>query len=122
MKTRDLLISVVLGGAALWWWRRRNTAHQGHLDSAEFVHAAKLPAWLLRLESATTLLEETIEQRNRAAIASAVEDVWFWLGRVLCDAFSVDATRPTPLTRKAAAVIPQAYQMAARARQILGAS
>lgn len=67
----------------------------GFLDDGRSVygltseaHARKIHPWTVRLESARAGLEDALARGDRPAVVSGFADVWFWIGRVVCDALS----------------------------------
>jgi len=51
------------------------------------THAMKLPAWTLRLESGTKALKRATKRGDLEQIVAGLEDVSFWVGRSVGDAF-----------------------------------
>jgi len=50
-------------------------------------HYRKLAPWIARLESATTGLRQDIAANQAGEVLKSLEDVNFWKGRIVCDAF-----------------------------------
>lgn len=83
-------------------------------------HARKIHPWVVRIKSATMGLNEALEARNTARVIDGLEDVWFWIGRVVCDTLSA-GTDPahSQVVTEAGVAVMEAYQAAGRARQFL---
>lgn len=90
------------------------------LGLAAHVHAAKLPAWLLRLEIATELLQDATDAGDVAAALAGVADVWFWQGRVMGDLLSLpDDPRYDGLAQRAAVAALEAREALAEAVELI---
>ncbi len=48
-------------------------------------HAAKIPAWALRLRSAHVQLARAVVAKDRSAVLQHYADTWFWIGRITGD-------------------------------------
>ena len=87
---------------------------------ASHVHAAKLPAWTLRLRTATALLADAVQRGDRREALDQVADVWFWEGRIVCDAMSaVDSPAHDATAADAFAAMAEARGPLYRARLLL---
>jgi len=90
------------------------------LASPAQVHAAKLPAWTLRLESATRLLEQALRRGNYEAVVNSIDDVLFWIGRFVGEGFGAEGT---PMQRRSirqgADILVRAYTVAQDAKAFL---
>ena len=74
----------------------------------------------MRLQSAVAGLDEALSRSVRAGVVRGLEDVWFWIGRVVCDALSAgDDPANGQVVSEAGATVLQAYQAAGRARVFL---
>ena len=63
------------------WLRRKGSRARTQ------THAMKLPAWSLRLESGTKALKRATKRGDQEQIIAGLEDVSFWVGRSVGDAF-----------------------------------
>ena len=63
------------------WLRRKGSGARPQ------IHAMKLPAWTLRLQRGTKQLERATKKGNVEHIIAGLEDVSFWVGRSVGDAF-----------------------------------
>jgi hypothetical protein len=83
-------------------------------------HARKVHPWVVRLQSATAGLNEALAQKSTDRTVRGLEDVWFWIGRVVCDALSAgDDPEQGKVVSEAGQAVLEAYQAAGRARQFL---
>lgn len=55
-------------------------------------HEDRLPAWTLRLRSATAFLVRAKASDDMEMLHRAIGDVWFWIGRLTADLLSSRST------------------------------
>lgn len=86
-------------------------------------HARKVHPWTVRLDSAKEGLEAALQKGDRAAILSGYADVWFWIGRVVCDALSASEDPiHGPVVSAAGLSVHNAWRAAQKARTFLGST
>ena len=85
-------------------------------------HARKIEPWVVRLESAINGLNEDVASGNKMETLRSLEDVWFWVGRTMCEMLSSQAQMATnpKLAARAQSAMTEAAGAAARAKQWLG--
>lgn len=85
------------------------------------VHAGKLPAWTLRLRGARGDLIRAVRSRSRRETIRALEDVWFWVGRLTGEALAaVSDPRHGAVAKVAFDEIVKAQRDVFAARRLLG--
>ncbi len=87
-------------------------------------HFRKVAPWLARLESATAGLREDMKRGDRMEGIRSLEDVWFWVGRTICEVLSSQAELAgnPQLANRAATAMADAAATSVRAKQWLGAA
>ena len=84
------------------------------------AHAAKLPAWTLRLRAASHGLALAVRRRNRPEAVRLLEDVWFWIGRITGEAMAAaELRRHARGATRAQAEVQRAYVAIYAARAFL---
>ena len=85
-------------------------------------HFRKIHPWLTRLEQATAGLQEDMAKRNKLETLRSLEDVWFWVGRTMCEDLSSQAmlTQQPELAKRAEAAMSNAALVASQAKAYLG--
>jgi len=108
---RDFALSVLAGFAIATAASR--TPGRGSQLAAD-VHLMKVKPWIARLVAATDWLETAIRQRNRnhgqSRIAQGIDDVSFWIGRLMCDAIAAGEAGDEDLYAEAIAVVLRAQK------------
>jgi hypothetical protein len=89
-------------------WLRGVVQTRGSRATAQ-THAMKLPAWTLRLESGTKALKRATKRGDLEQIVAGLEDVSFWVGRSVGDAFGASGKggASEPQLRRAGKAIVQ---------------
>jgi hypothetical protein len=83
-------------------------------------HARKVGPWVMRLQGATQGLQEALDAEDRPGVVRGLEDVWFWVGRVVCDAMSASEVQGADeLTGAVGAAVLEAYKVAGKAKRFL---
>jgi hypothetical protein len=62
--------------------------------AAPRIHAMKLPAWTLRLKDGTAELERAVQSGKQPEILAGIDDVSFWVGRIMGEGISAAAASP----------------------------
>tara|TARA_Y100000310_G_C20337290_1_gene648116 strand:- start:277 stop:648 length:372 start_codon:yes stop_codon:yes gene_type:complete len=117
--TRSLLLLAGLGALAFWWKQRVALATSPNLASPAHIHAAKLPAWTMRLQSATYLLEQALQRGNYAAVVNTMDDVLFWIGRLVGEGFGAEGAASRRNLKDGADILVRAYTVAQDAKAFL---
>ena len=84
-------------------------------------HAMKAGTWAYRLEEGTAALESALEQGDRFAIVAGLDDVSFWMGRLVGEAVGAGSAlfdRPD-LPERTQAALARAYAATQRAQVAL---
>ena len=91
--------------------------------SATRRHFRKVHPWLTRLEQATAGLQEDMTIGNKPEVIRSLEDVWFWVGRTMCEVLSSqDMMAQNPeLAKRTEVAMSHAALVASKARAYLGA-
>lgn len=91
--------------------------------SVPLRHFRKIHPWLTRLETATAGLRQDMTKRNKVETLRSLEDVWFWVGRSMCEVLSAqDMLAQDPaLAKRAEAAMSDAALAASQAKAYLGA-
>lgn len=86
--------------------------------SVTLRHFRKVLPWLTRLEQATNGLREDMRRGNRMEVLRSLEDVWFWVGRSMCEVLSAqDMMAQNPaLAKRAAIAMNDATAVASQAK------
>ena len=84
-------------------------------------HFRKIAPWLLRLETATAGLREDMKAGDRAETIRSLEDVWFWVGRTICEVLAAQhqLMRDPALALRTQRAMGQASKISAAARLFL---
>lgn len=83
-------------------------------------HARKVHPWVVRLDTARAGLDDALQRQDQGAVISGYADVWFWIGRVVCDALSAgEDPVHGPVVSEAGMSVHNAWQTAQRARTYL---
>ena len=92
----------------------------GAYGLAPAAHARKVHPWVVRLDAARDGLQDALKRRDRTAVVSGFADVWFWIGRVVCDALSASEDPiHGPVVSAAGMSVHAAWQTAQEARVFL---
>lgn len=81
-------------------------------------HHRKVLPWVVRLETATAGLYEDMARRSKPETLRSLEDVWFWVGRTMCEILSSQSAlaRDPELAERAQTAISAAAAAAERAK------
>ena len=87
-------------------------------------HGRKVLPWVVRLESAINGLNEDVAANNKIEALRSLEDVWFWVGRTMCEMLSSqkELSANPQLAARAQSAMTKASVAADRAKQWLGSS
>ncbi len=90
--------------------------------SVPLRHFRKVHPWLTRLEQATAGLRQDMARGNKLEVLRSLEDVWFWVGRTMCEVLSSqDMMAQDPeLAKRAEVATSDAALAASQAKAYLG--
>ncbi len=90
--------------------------------SVPLRHFRKIHPWLTRLETATAGLRQDMAKGNKLETLRSLEDVWFWVGRSMCEVLSSqDMLAQNPeLAKRAEVAMSDAALAASQAKAYLG--
>lgn len=85
------------------------------------IHAMKLPGWIVRLESGVAELRRAQRDGDLRAMLAGLDDVSFWIGRIMGEGISAAEASPEheALFRRAVVAVVDARAAVAQARAVL---